>query len=175
MLQVPQTIPSELNEHPGHLLRRAQQVVVASFYDNVGRDSLTPLQYALLVALDENPGVDQVTLAKLVALDNSTTAETAKRLEVKGLVSRELYVEKRRQRRVSLTAAGRLALAEIQPAIERMKSELLDRLPVSDQAAFLSLLRSFVNGSSEADGKVLDVKAQQRSALPQKTLGAKRQ
>lgn len=162
-------ITNELNNHPGHLLRRAQQIVVASFYDNVGRDSLTPLQYALLVALDENPGVDQVTLAKLVALDNSTTAETAVRLEAKGLIVRELYIEKRRQRRLSLTSLGRQVLQGLQSNIEDMKNQLLGRLAPGDQEQFLRLLRDFVNVENTAlDEDSLYVTGGQ--ALPQAVL-----
>lgn len=162
-------ISNELNNHPGHLLRRAQQIVVASFYDNVGRDSLTPLQYALLVALDENPGVDQVTLAKLVALDNSTTAETAVRLEAKGLIVRELYIEKRRQRRLSLTSLGRQVLRGLHSNIEDMKNQLLGRLAPADQEQFLRLLRDFVNVENTVlDDDSLHVTGGQ--ALPQAPL-----
>ncbi len=168
-----QRIPHELNDHPGHLLRRAQQIVVASFYDNVGRDSLTPLQYALLVALDENPGIDQVTLAKLVALDNSTTAETAVRLEAKGLIVRELYIEKRRQRRLSLTRTGKEVLQGMQSGIQNMKNQLLARLAPDEQEPFLRLLRGFVNAEGAApDDDVVHVTG--RRALPQAALGASR-
>lgn len=164
-----QRIPHELNNHPGHLLRRAQQIVVASFYDNVGRDSLTPLQYALLVALDENPGIDQVTLAKLVALDNSTTAETAVRLEAKGLIVRELYIEKRRQRRLSLTAAGKEMLQSMKRGIENMKTQLLARLAPEDQERFLHLLRAFLSAENAVpEEDTSHVKG--RRALPQSAL-----
>ena len=93
----------ELYDQPGHLLRRAQQIAVSVFYEEVGRE-VTPIQYAVLRMLQEKPGLDQVTLAQEVALDTSTAAEMAARLENKGWITREVLP--RRQRRLLLTAEG---------------------------------------------------------------------
>ena len=79
--------PLDLYDEPGHLIRRAHQIAVAMFYEKLGRD-VTPVQYAVLRMLYENPGLDQVTLAQRVALDTSTTADLAVRLEAKGLIVR---------------------------------------------------------------------------------------
>jgi hypothetical protein len=56
----------DLYQHPGHLLRRAQQISVSIFYDEMGRE-LTPVQYAILSRLAGHPGIDQVSLAGLAA------------------------------------------------------------------------------------------------------------
>ena len=73
----------DLYDQPGHLIRRAQQIAAQLFRDVLGPD-VTPVQYAILRMLQEKPGIDQVTLARLVALDNSTTADIAARLEANG-------------------------------------------------------------------------------------------
>ena len=70
---------ADLFDQPGHLFRRAQQISVSMFLDAVGRD-VTPVQYAILRMLQDRPGIDQVTLAREVALDTSTTADIAARL-----------------------------------------------------------------------------------------------
>lgn len=90
----------ELYDEPGHLIRRAQQIAVSKFHEVHGRH-VTPIQYAILRTLHETPGIDQVTLAQLIALDTSTTADIAARLETKGWILREVLP--RRQRRLSLT------------------------------------------------------------------------
>jgi DNA-binding MarR family transcriptional regulator len=90
-----------LTDQAGHLIRRAHQLAVALFHENLGRD-VTPVQYAVLRALEARPGIDQVTLAAEIALDTSTTAETAVRLERKGWIVRELLA--RRQRALYLRA-----------------------------------------------------------------------
>ena len=70
-----------LHHEPGHLIRRAHQLAVATFHEVHGRQ-VTPVQYAVLRALDETPDIDQVTLAEKVALDTSTTADIATRLHL---------------------------------------------------------------------------------------------
>lgn len=99
------------------------------------------MQYALLRALEEEPGIDQVTLAQRVALDTSTTADIAARLEGKGWIVRELLP--RRQRSLTLTDAGRGVLADMLPKVASMYQQLLQGLTPHEQQEFLRLLRKF--------------------------------
>ena len=48
---------------PGHLIRRAHQLAVAIFMEETGDFDITPVQFAILNALIDDPGEDQVTLA----------------------------------------------------------------------------------------------------------------
>jgi DNA-binding MarR family transcriptional regulator len=131
----------ELHAEPGHLIRRAHQLAVATFHDTHGRQ-ITPVQYALLRALQEEPGLDQVTLAQRVALDTSTTADIATRLEAKGWIVRELLA--RRQRSLRLTPEGETMLSDMMPRVAPMYQQLLGPLEPAEQAEFLRLLRKFV-------------------------------
>lgn len=136
----------DLYDQPGHLFRRAQQISVSMFHEIIGEVmDVTPIQYSLLRMLHERPGVDQVTLARLVGLDNSTTATTAARLEAKGLLSREVISVQRRQRSLSLTPAGEQAMQALAPAVARLQGTLLDMLPGEDGAELMRLLRRFVH------------------------------
>jgi DNA-binding MarR family transcriptional regulator len=136
----------DLYEQPGHLIRRAQQIAVSMFYEALGRD-VTPIQYSILRMLHETPGVDQVTLAQEVALDTSTAAEAAARLEAKGWIVRE--VRARRQRSLVLTAAGEAVLAKLVPGIHRLHDTLLANLEPGEQQEFMRLLRKFVHLNNE--------------------------
>lgn len=138
---------TSLQAEPGHLIRRAHQLAVSSFHDTHGRQ-ITPVQYALLRALQASPGIDQVTLADKVALDTSTTADIATRLEAKGWIVRELLP--RRQRALRLTAEGEAVLAEMLPRVAPMYRQLLEPLSADEQADFLRLLRKFVHLSEAA-------------------------
>lgn len=139
--------PIALQDQPGHLIRRAHQIAAARFNEAVGA-SATPLQYAILRTLQDRPGIDQVTLAQAVALDNSTAAETATRLEAKGLIVRELLP--RRQRRLRLTEAGRTLLAELVPPLQDMHEAMLADLAPAERVEFLRLLRKFIGMGSDA-------------------------
>lgn len=137
----PQTDLS-LQAEPGHLIRRAHQLAVSTFHDTHGRQ-ITPVQYAVLRALQDAPGIDQVTLADKVALDTSTTADIAARLDAKGWIVRELLP--RRQRALRLTAEGEAVLAEMLPRVRPMYSRLLEPLEPRERDEFLRLLRKFVH------------------------------
>jgi DNA-binding MarR family transcriptional regulator len=136
----------DLYEQPGHLIRRAQQISVSLFVDTVGRE-VTPIQYAILRTLQDDPGIDQVTLAQRVALDNSTTAEAAKRLEARGLIVREMRA--RRQRSLSLTEQGEAVLAALVPAVRKLNRTLLANLDADERKEFMRLLRKFVHLNNE--------------------------
>ena len=131
----------ELYDEPGHLIRRAQQIAVSKFHEVHGRH-VTPIQYAILRTLHETPGIDQVTLAQLIALDTSTTADIATRLESKGWIARELLP--RRQRSLTLTPEGQAVLDSMLPHVNEMYRQLLQPLTPQEQVEFLRLLRKFV-------------------------------
>ena len=130
-----------LHAEPGHLIRRAHQIAVATFHETHGR-GVTPVQYAILRALQDAPGIDQITLAQHVALDTSTTADIATRLESKGWIVRELLP--RRQRSLRLTPAGQAVLNEMLPRVNGMYEQLLQAFEPAERADFIRLLTRFV-------------------------------
>ncbi len=132
----------DLYQQPGHLIRRAHQIAVSMFAEATGGGT-TAIQYAILRMLKEKPGLDQVTLAQEIALDRSTTADTAARLDAKGLIVRERLP--RGQRRLLLTAAGEQLLADMGPAVNRMSKEMLLSLDAAERQEFMRLLRKFVH------------------------------
>jgi DNA-binding MarR family transcriptional regulator len=131
----------DLNDQPGHLIRRAHQISVSVFYETLGRD-VTPVQYAVMRTLQDKPGIDQVTLAQQVALDTSSTADIAARLEGKGWITRKLLA--RGQRELRLTAEGELLLAKMVPGMQQMQHALLGMLSEEERREFLQLLSKFV-------------------------------
>ncbi|BAO83041.1 transcriptional regulators [Serpentinimonas maccroryi] len=131
---------AHLYREPGHLIRRAHQLAVAAFHEVHGRQ-VTPVQYAVLRALAETPDIDQVTLAVKVALDTSTTADIATRLEAKGWIVRKLLP--RRQRSLSLTAQGKAILADMLPRVAPMYERLMASLSAEEQAELVRLLSKF--------------------------------
>src|SRR5690606_17978471 len=79
----------EAPHHPGHLVRRLHQICVSVFLDEARDFQLTHIQYAALQAIHHTPGIDQVSLGRMVALDRQTTSNVIKRLAEKGLVEKK--------------------------------------------------------------------------------------
>ncbi|MFC6281569.1 MULTISPECIES: MarR family winged helix-turn-helix transcriptional regulator [Polaromonas] len=136
----------DLFEQPGHLIRRANQIAVSMFFETMNVD-VTPIQYSILRMLQESPGIDQVTLAGLVALDKSTAADIAVRLESRGWIHREVIA--RRQRRLSLTAEGEAALNAMVPAVHTLRDRILASLEPAEKKEFMRLLKKFVHLNNE--------------------------
>lgn len=125
----------------GHLIRRLHQSSTQIFMaraKEAGFD-ITPVQFAAMDALRENPGIDQAGVAALIAYDRATIGGVIDRLEAKGLVERSVNAQDRRARDVRLTPAGEAAFAALLPLVHVVQGEILDRLEQSEQALFLAL------------------------------------
>ena len=96
----------------------------------------------MMRVLQDKPGIDQATLAEEVALDTSTTADIAVRLEAKGWITRAVL--SRGQRSLALTAEGTHMLATLVDSMHIMQTTLLDRLHEAERTELMRLLRKFV-------------------------------
>lgn len=155
----PRTLSGDLYDQPGHLIRRANQIALGMYADYVSRE-VTPPQYAILRMVAEVPGIDQVGLARLVGLDNSTTALTAARLEAKGLLKRKVAAANRRQLQLTLTASGEALLESLVAGVHDMRTQLFNPLSVKEQEEFMRLLRKFVHLNNEASRAPLQAAAE---------------
>jgi DNA-binding MarR family transcriptional regulator len=140
----------DLAAAPGHLIRRAHQISVAVFNGHLATADVTPVQFAILNALVDTPGVDQITLAKRVAFDPATSGSVIGRLEGKGWVTRRADEVDRRRKLLVLTPQGLKALAEMQSAVADVQKAILSPLSPADQALFMRLLTQFVAGHEAA-------------------------
>jgi hypothetical protein len=69
-----------LYRRPGFMLRRAHQIAVSLFLEETGELNITTTQFGILHLLKHSPGLDQITVAKLLGLDRSTTRVIARQL-----------------------------------------------------------------------------------------------
>jgi DNA-binding MarR family transcriptional regulator len=145
----------EVYDEPGHLIRRAQQIAVSMFHSTIGH-GVTPVQYCVLRVLQKHPGIDQVTLAKLCALDTSTAADLAVRLEERELVRRMMPMKSRRFRLLHLTPDGTALLKKLVPSSSLLARRLLQALNKEEQKVFLHLLKKFVHLNNEESRAPLD-------------------
>ena len=136
---------ADLYAKPGHLIRRAQQIAVSIFAEECRQFGITPVQYALLYTVRHHPGIDQISIANLVALDRSNTGDVASRLEEKGLIRRAAGARDRRTKRLFITEDGERLLGEIEPQVEAAQARMLAPLSEDERAAFLTLLGKMVD------------------------------
>jgi len=137
-------LSNDVYDQPGHLIRRAQQIAVSMFYSTLGYE-VTPVQYGVLRILQDNPGIDQVTLARLCALDTSTAANLAVRLEERGFVTRMVPNRSKRFRLLRLTPQGAGLLKKLLPSGRLLSRRLLQALDKKEQKKFMRLLKKFVH------------------------------
>ena len=139
------------NDMPGHLARRFQQIAVAVFLAEVGEAGfdLTPVQYAALATIKANPGLDQVTLAGLIAFDRTTITGVVDRLVQKGLVERRASRRDRRARELEITDEGRRTLRRITPAVESAQQIMLRGLSDKEAEELMRLLQKAIAAGNE--------------------------
>jgi len=143
------TAPVDIADQPGHWIRRLQQIAVAVFLQEADASGITPVQFAALQSVANQPGLDQRTLAGLIGLDTSTVAGVVDRLEARGLMARNASPLDRRVRLLTLTPDGGAALAEVVPAMLRAQERILAPLPRAERREFMRMLRTLVESNNE--------------------------
>ena len=152
--------PLALDTLPGHYIRRLQQIAVAVFLQETEVQGITPVQFAALQSVANQPGLDQRTLAATIGFDTSTIASVIDRLEARGLLVRNIAPEDKRVRLLTLTRDGDKLLAAVGPGVLRAQERMLAPLPKSERAQFMRMLRTLVdanNSHSRAPGNVVDM------------------
>lgn len=140
------TPPSRVNIdlQPGHAIRRLHQISVGIFLQEAAELGVTPVQYAALQTVRNEPGLDQRTLARQIALDTSTTGGVVDRLESRGWMERRTAAEDRRVRQLFLTPLGDKALAAAIPLMLRAQDRILAPLSERQRTDFMRLLKLLV-------------------------------
>jgi DNA-binding MarR family transcriptional regulator len=131
---------------PGHLIRRAHQVSVAIFMEETADFDMTPVQFAILNALLEDPGEDQVTLARKVAFDPATFGSVITRLEARGWVQREPDAADRRRKLLWVTGEGAQVAQKMKRLVGKVQQRILQPLDGAEREQLLALLDRLVAG-----------------------------
>lgn len=130
---------SKLPDFPGHCIRRLQQAAVAVFAQDAQASSVTPVQFAVLYTLVDQPGIDQRTLAREVHFDTSTIGSVVDRMEARGLLTRSLSDQDRRVRLLNLTAEGAQLLQSLLPSVLRVQNRILEPLSQAERLEFMRM------------------------------------
>ncbi|QDI76147.1 MULTISPECIES: MarR family winged helix-turn-helix transcriptional regulator [Leisingera] len=145
------TDPLDIHALPGHLIRRLHQISVAQFMERMAAEGidLTPVQFSAMAAIRRHPGIDQASVAGLIAYDRATLGKVVDRLVDKGLVARRVSAADRRAREVSLTRDGEALLERILPVVRAAQPAIFTGLTAAEQETFVALLRKATLAANE--------------------------
>jgi DNA-binding MarR family transcriptional regulator len=133
-------------EHPGHLLRRALQVMNQLWEEEVSR-SITSPQFAALNALYREPALDQRTLGARISLDRSTMAEVVSRLTARGMIRGERDARDGRRKTLTLTPKGEQTVQDLIPRTHVMTDRLVGVLEQEERQQLLHHLTEVVRAN----------------------------
>lgn len=135
---------------PGHLVRRTHQLSVAIFMEETSGFDTTPVQFAILNALIDDPGEDQVTLAAKVAFDAATFGSVIGRLESRGWVRREPDAGDKRRKLLWVTPEGEQAAVQMKRAVARAQTRIVGPLTPAEREQLVALLGKLVAGHEQS-------------------------
>lgn len=130
----------DLYQRPGFLLRRAHQISASIFERACADLALTPAQYGVLRVMQEQPGIDQSSLARALAFDKVTVLRVVKGLEDRGLCQRALSSHSRRQMAIRLTPEGEQLLRKARQPVQKAYETLLSPFTQAQREQFMGLL-----------------------------------
>jgi MarR family transcriptional regulator, lower aerobic nicotinate degradation pathway regulator len=131
----------DFTQAPGFLIRRAHQTSMAIFAEELGSYEVTALQFAILQALVDEPGADQITVAQRVALDAATSGSVIMRLEERGWLRREPSPTDKRRKLLWLTPEGETQALAMKKHAKKVQQRLLASLSAAEQVQFVALLK----------------------------------
>jgi DNA-binding MarR family transcriptional regulator len=140
-----------LEEVASHLLRRAHFAAEELFSQEFSDESITPRQKAALIAVYQQPGLNQNALADRLFMDRNTVAEMVRRLAATGLMRRVSAQDDQRAYQLYLAADGAALLNRVMPRDQAVERRVLERLPDEYRALFLKCLRMIVEPGAARD------------------------
>jgi DNA-binding MarR family transcriptional regulator len=140
---------------PGYLIRRVNQLLVAQFYEETSEHQITPVQWVALCATQTNPGMDQITLSRDIAIDTSTLAGVIDRLELRGLVQRKPSPNDKRVKLLFVTKKGASLLTKTSPKVIALQDWLLSALAPKERKTFLKHLHQLILGHVPSAAEIL--------------------
>ncbi|HCW00376.1 MAG TPA: MarR family transcriptional regulator [Acidimicrobiaceae bacterium] len=114
-----------LGRYLPYLLRQADQTLSAPFYAALNRSGVARSEWRVLVVLEELGELRVAELATASLSPQPTVTHALQRLEERGLVTRTVSSEDRRQRVVAITAEGSLLTTALMDEATRLEAEAL--------------------------------------------------
>jgi DNA-binding MarR family transcriptional regulator len=132
---------------PAPLARRFDQICVSTLAQALAGEDLTPLEFAVLRHVEEEPGIDQNGLSERLGVDRNSTSLLVNRLESNGLVARRVNGDDRRARLLYLTRDGNRVHDRVRPKTFAGWRRMLSVLKPEERELLLDLLVRVIEGN----------------------------
>ena len=129
-----------IEDHVGHMFRRAYQRATANLHEHIAEFELTALQFATLARLAELGSLSQNRLGRLVDMEPANIHGLVRRLLNRGLVKAQADDTDRRQLLISLTDEGRGMFERALGPSELANRKTTERLSADEQEELYRLL-----------------------------------
>jgi DNA-binding MarR family transcriptional regulator len=134
----------------GYLIKRAQMVLHDAMADALGSHELTVTQFAVLIALDEEPGLSNADLARRAFVTPQSMYAVLQELERLQLVVRSPHPQNQRVLQAALTGAGRRTLTSAATAVDAIEERMLRKLSSPARSRLASGLSSCIDSLTES-------------------------
>jgi DNA-binding MarR family transcriptional regulator len=129
------------------LVRRLQQICLSMIAEAVADAELVQLEYALLVFVDDVPGISQQTLSEALGIDRNNVSLIADKLEARGLLKRSVNGADRRARELYITPRGKKLWHRCRSSVLGANESILACLNTKEKELFLDILVRVVNAN----------------------------
>ncbi len=134
---------------PGYLLKRAQTALHAALAAALREHGATVAQYAVLAAVDEEPGLSNADLARRAFVTPQTMNQILRELEHKGWVTRHPHPGHGRILQADVTQEGRAALRACHQAADAIEEQMLAGLSPASCQQLTAALCSCIEALSQ--------------------------
>tara|TARA_B100000315_G_scaffold251951_1_gene287714 strand:+ start:1979 stop:2464 length:486 start_codon:yes stop_codon:yes gene_type:complete len=139
----------KLPSYLGYQARQAQAAVWRDFPRLMEGIGVTPGEFGLLTLIAANPGINQISLARVYKLDKSTLSYATNRLVKSRLIKRRRDDSDRRHYTLWLTSTGETKLAAATARVEEQE-HIMDRmLAPGEREQLLALLKKISHAFEE--------------------------
>jgi DNA-binding MarR family transcriptional regulator len=129
------------------LTRSLHQICTSIVAEALAGAELVQLEYALMVFVNDAPGISQQTLSEAMGVDRNNIGLIAEKLEARGLLRRSVNGDDRRARQVYLTRKGARLWRQCRPEIFAANERVLAPLNASEKKLFIDMLVRLVEGN----------------------------
>jgi DNA-binding MarR family transcriptional regulator len=144
---VPEDGAPPLPRVPALLARRFQQVTATMIGNAIAGEGIVQSEYASLIALEIEPGIDQRRLADAIGIDPSNASLVVERLHSMGLIERRVNGTDRRARELYLTPKGKALWRRARVKGRVANAKVIEPLAPHERELFLDMLIRVIQGN----------------------------